>query len=217
MVGWASRDSEGRFRGSRVNAESVPRLPAWAARAVLADPRGIPYLLAWTNARGDLLRAERLSRFAPNPDEPPFDAVEVREPRTQRLILVNYRAMPRSRGVAMFLVCPDCKRLRRFLYGKLGWVCRSCAQLRYSSEGVYLPAWERRCGLGALPHDGPWDPLVRRNLTAELSDECGFVAPCEVDAVDRDDRRQRRAGLAETTRAYRPLIALPVSLFVAGW
>lgn len=160
MAGRANRDYQGRFRGSRVNAESVPRLPAWAARAVLADPRGIPYLLAWTNARGDLLRAGRLSRFAPNPDEPPFDAVVLKEPQTRRLILVNYRGMPRSRGTATFLVCPDCKSLRRFLYGEENWVCRNCAQLRYTSEGVYMPAWERRCGFGAYPHAGPWDPLV---------------------------------------------------------
>jgi hypothetical protein len=59
----------------------------------------------------------------------------------------------------MFLVCPDCKSPRRFLYGRLNWVCRSCAELRYVSEGVYMPAWERRC-FGALPHEGPRDPLV---------------------------------------------------------
>jgi len=157
MVG---RDYEGKFRGSRVNAESVPRLPAWAARAVLADPRGIQYLLAWTNARGELIRAARLSRFAPNPDEPPFDAVEVKEPRTRRLILINYRAMPHSRGVATLLVCPECKRLRRFLYAEMWWACRTCSKLRYVSEGVYVPAWQRRCGWGGFPHEGPWDPLV---------------------------------------------------------
>src|ERR1039457_4443834 len=53
----------GRFFGRRVNCEYVPMLPAWLVRAVLGDPRKIPYLLVWRSERdGEPKEAVRLSR-----------------------------------------------------------------------------------------------------------------------------------------------------------
>jgi putative ABC transport system substrate-binding protein len=43
----------GRFSGPRANAECVPRLPTFAARWVLEDPRRRPYLVFWTSDDGE--------------------------------------------------------------------------------------------------------------------------------------------------------------------
>jgi hypothetical protein len=83
----------------------------------------------------------------------------------------------------LLLLCPYCNTPRRHVYGwewdsfsgwsnrvrSISWRCRSCARLRYSSEGGYL----RPTGLGRLGHLGvklraygnlprpePWLPYV---------------------------------------------------------
>jgi hypothetical protein len=77
---------------------------------------------------------------------------------------IVWRMLPRNGGRALFLFCPHCETPRRHVYGwewdsvsgwsnrvrSISWRCRSCARLRYSSEGGYL----RPTGLGRLGHLG---------------------------------------------------------------
>jgi len=88
---------------------------------------------------------------------------------------------PRNGGRALFLLCPWCETPRRFVYGwewdsfsgwsnrvrRIGWRCRSCARLRYSSEGGYLRGSGRgalaafiRVTYGNLPRPELWLPYV---------------------------------------------------------
>lgn len=157
----------------RVNSEIVPRLPAWAVRWVLDDPRGSPYLLLWrTEDRpisgiGEFAEAVRVSALPGRP--PPICSGEEWVSVTQhwRMGFVHAlrllrRPLPRHGGKALFLLCPRCGKPRRYLYawGVAGprltprpWHCRSCAGLRFASEGEGRNPW------GPYPRD-PWDPYV---------------------------------------------------------
>jgi hypothetical protein len=105
--------------------------------------------------------------------------------RAYRLFCVIYeiswglvRAM-----IVLFLLCSYCKTPRRHVYGwewdsfsgwsnrvrSISWRCRSCARLRYSSEGGYLrPTGFGRLGrvglmlaaYGKLPRPEAWRPYV---------------------------------------------------------
>jgi hypothetical protein len=91
------------------------------------------------------------------------------------------------------LVCPGCDTPRRYLYGweaagrftnsadASRWQCRSCAKLRYASEGGYLrPGRYLRAG-GNLPRPEPWFPYVFTSIFDPRLDQivpggAGFTA-----------------------------------------
>jgi hypothetical protein len=99
------------------------------------------------------------------------------------VLRIMWRMLPRNGGQALLLVCSYCNTPRRHVYGwewdsfsgwsnrvrRVSWRCRSCARLRYSSEGGYLrPAYGRlghlgvmlRASWGNLPRPESWLPYV---------------------------------------------------------
>ena len=136
----------------------MPVIHASLVRANLDDPRRIPYLLVWKDERdGEIKEAVRLARFVGTFD----DHVELKRTDGSTTVLrIVWRTLPRNGGRALFLFCPYCETPRRHVYGwewdsvsgwsnrvrSVSWRCRSCARLRYSSEGGYL----RPTGLGRL-------------------------------------------------------------------
>jgi hypothetical protein len=156
----------GRFFGRRVNLEYVPLLPARAVRWVLDDPRRIPYLLVWRRERDE--EAKDAIRVAQCGDPGPFYGnsreffrvrgtffrcswVTVMRPNGRGDILrAIWRPLPKNDAYDLLLVCPGCDIPSRYLYGweaagrftnsaeASRWQCRSCARLRYSSEGGAL-------------------------------------------------------------------------------
>jgi hypothetical protein len=103
-----------------------------------------------------------------------------------------WRPLPKDGADALFLVCPGCDLPRRYLYGweAVGrftnsaaasrWQCRSCARLRYSSEGGYLrPTGLGRLGqlgfmlaaYGNLPRPESWLPYVFASIDDPRLDE----------------------------------------------
>jgi hypothetical protein len=149
------------FIGSwaRLNCENMPVIPAWLVRSNLNDPRNIPYLLVWKDARdGEIMEAVRLGHFIACGREA-NDYVELKRTDGSATVLrIVCRTLPRNGGRALFLPCPYCNTPRRHVYGwewdsfsvwsnrvrQISWRCRSCAMLRYSSEGGYLrPAYGR--------------------------------------------------------------------------
>jgi|SRR5579864_5160030 len=180
---YAQDRRSGRFFGRRVNCEGVPALPAIAVRRVLDDPRKIPYLLVWRGSRDGLIKeAVRIIRLGPPPYLPEADSIEVK--RTDGSIChlrVLKRPLPRNAGYDVLLACPRCCSLRRALYGwEAGgpytssaqtslWQCRTCAGLRFSSEGgalVLRSRWafarliEQQFGRSRSPRPEPWIPYV---------------------------------------------------------
>ena len=168
------RDWAGRFIGPRVNRENVPCLPVGALTWMLDDPRNVPYLMIWMDQDGErILEAVRVMRFTEMEQDIPWaKCVEIkRADRTKNWVLTIERPLPRNGGKARLVICPRCQSPRRALYPwKLdssrrhavfvsGWQCRSCAQLRYASEG------------GALVFR-PWTDLGRiiRNLEGDRKD-----------------------------------------------
>jgi hypothetical protein len=94
--------------------------------------------------------------------------VEIKRPDgSHTLMRTIQRPLPRNGGKALLLACPYCRSRTRALYGwavdrdwthsvlKNRWQCRTCAGLRYSSEG------------GALVHRG------RGNAARMLDRLCG--------------------------------------------
>jgi hypothetical protein len=149
------RRSDGRFLGfwARLNCEEMPVIPAWIVRSNFNDPRRTPYLLVWKReSDGKIMEAVRLSNFTACGKEG-NDYVELKrtDGSATRLRIV-WQALPRNGGRALLLLCPWCETPRRHVYGwewdsvsgwsnrarKIGWRCRSCARLRYSSEGGAL-------------------------------------------------------------------------------
>jgi hypothetical protein len=175
----------GRFFGRRVNCEYVPRLPAAVVREVVDDPRKIPYLLVWKNERtGEVQEAVRVNRCVP---QRPGDDELVEVKRISGTLLrvhFAWRRMPRNGGRNLLLFCWHCGKLRTSLYGweAFGpyttsarisdWQCRSCAGLRYASEGGALVlrsrgSWFRRLemeyGTTRSQRPEPWYPYVFSN------------------------------------------------------
>jgi hypothetical protein len=150
------------FVGFRINCESVPRLPAWAVRWALDDPRGISYLLIWRwMDSGEIKEALRISHCPPA-----VGGTELkRRDGTSQILSTIRRSLPRNGGSALLLVCPSCGVPRRYLYGwsvfshrvmRSSWQCRTCAGLRYQSEGAITSYLGRL--LGGYPRTPPWDP-----------------------------------------------------------
>lgn len=140
--------------------------PAWVVRAALDDPRRIPYFLFWQWM--DVGEAEEVLRIRPLP--PSGEWVELkRNDGSSVTIRTMRRRLPRHGGVALLLNCPRCWRPCRYLYGwsvsdkrvvRSRWKCRTCAGLRYQSEGTYV----RFPWLDGYPRTSPWDPHVFANL-----------------------------------------------------
>jgi hypothetical protein len=173
---------EGRFYGRRVNCENVPLLPASTASQVLEDPRKIPYLLIWSGDSGQIKEAARLVAYS-EPNRLDWTGwIEIkRVDGTRALIRTLERRVLGTGAKARLLVCPVCSEPRRALYGwepggnytssaqRSRWQCRSCAGLRYSSEGGALVVRPGRGRLGDLfrafgscrrDRPEPWYPHV---------------------------------------------------------
>jgi len=174
----------------------MPVIPAWLVRSNLNDPRRIPYLLVWKDERHDgrIMEAVRLTCHA----EGYSGYVQLKRADASTTVLgVVWRALPRNGGRALLVFCPYCQTPRRFFYGwewdsfsgwsnrvrSISWRCRSCAQLRYSSEGGYLrPAHLGRLGevgawlrtLGNLPRPKSWLPYVF--TSPEEATEAGLLS-----------------------------------------
>jgi hypothetical protein len=176
------RRSDGRFLGFRINCEQVPVLPAWAVRWVWDDPRRIPYLLTWKSERdGQLKEAVRVMRVFPQPDvaEAPYVEVKRTDGSVVHVYLV-WRWQPHG-GRSLLLRCWRCQSPCRALYGaKVGddgrffvasradWECRTCAMLRYSSEGGYLRPGVQFRVFGNLPRPELWLPYVFTSLDTAM-------------------------------------------------
>jgi hypothetical protein len=194
------------FIGSwaRLNCENMPVIPAWLVRRCLDDPRRIPYLLVWKSERdGEIKEAVRLARYV-DPHDPNATNNHVELKRTDGSVSVLrfvWRALPRNGARALLLVCSYCNKPRRHAYGwewdsfsgwsnrvrSISWRCRSCARLRYSSEGGYLrPTGLGRLGqlgvrlraFGNLPRPESWLPSVF--TSPEEASEAGV---CELSSV----------------------------------
>lgn len=176
------RDSSGHYWSPlRANCENVPRLPGSAVRFVLDDPHGAPYLFVWREEGCQPVLSVRVARYKLSVsvidgfryEEPPIplgqEWVSVTRPAPQpdfgqaKALQVVRVPMPRGGGKDLLLICPGfgCARPRRYLYAwevseyRLNlrlWQCRTCAGLRYYSEGS-------RGGIYYKP-DFHWDPEV---------------------------------------------------------
>lgn len=142
----------------------MPVIPARLVRRCLDDPRRISYLLVWKDERhdGEIKEAVRLARYVDRHDSSAAqNHVELKRTDGSATVLrIVWRMLPRNGGRALLLVCSYCRTPRRHVYGwewdsssgwsnrvrQISWQCRSCARLRYSSEGGYL----RPTGLGGL-------------------------------------------------------------------
>jgi hypothetical protein len=165
---------------ARLNCEYMPVIPAWLVRANLDDPRRVPYLLVWKDERhdGQIKEAVRLARY-----ERDDNYVEIKRTNGDATVLrIVWRMLPRNGGCALLLRCTYCNTPRRHVYGwewdsvsgwsnrvrSVSWQCRSCARLRYSSEGGALVLRggpiSRLLGLpcpdARSPRPEPWLPYV---------------------------------------------------------
>lgn len=183
----------GHFIGywARLNCENIPVIPAWLVRRNLNDPRRIPYLLIWKDERhdGQIKEAVRLARYVePSNSRVTDNHIELeRTDGSLTVLRIVWRMLPRNGGRALLLVCSYCNTPGRYVYGwewdsysgwsnrvrQISWRCRSCARLRYSSEGGYLrPSGLGRLGqlgvmlraLGNLPRPDLWLPYVFTSL-----------------------------------------------------
>jgi hypothetical protein len=151
---------------------------------VLDDPREIgegrpfPYVFVWRRA-DRLAEVVRMARLDGGP--PPVhlgeEWVSVTRPYVTGLDVHCVHALQLIRrrlpcgGEDVFLICPGCENPRRYLYAwevigsrlsSRPWHCRSCARLRYRSEGTYIPREWRI--LGGYPRAETWDPYVFSSL-----------------------------------------------------
>jgi hypothetical protein len=147
-------------------------------RSNLNDPRKIPYLLIWKDERhdGKIKEAVRLARYV-DPHDPRATYNRVDLKRTDGSLTVLHfvwRKLPRNGGRALLLICSYCYTPCRYVYGwewdsssgwsnrvrRISWRCRSCARLRYSSEGGYLRPRTMFRVFGNLPRPDLWLPYV---------------------------------------------------------
>jgi hypothetical protein len=185
------RRSDGHFLGfwARLNCENMPVIPAWLVRSNLDDPRRIPYLLVWKDDihDGKIMEAVRLAYFTACGREA-NDYVELKRTDESTTVLrIVWRTLPRNGGRALFLFCPHCETPRRHVYGwewdsvsgwsnrvrNISWRCRSCARLRYPSEGGYLCGPRMFRTLGNLPPPESWLPYVF--TSPEEAAEAGLI------------------------------------------
>lgn len=171
------RGWHGHFLGfwARLNCEYMPVIPAWLVRSNLNDPRRIPYLLVWKDERygGEIKEAVRLACCVGPLGS--YDHVELKRTNGSATVLrIVWRMLPRNGGRALLLACSYCGTPRRHVYGwewdsfsrwsnrvrRITWRCRSCARLRYASEGGYLRPGIMFRAFGNLPRPDLWLPYV---------------------------------------------------------
>lgn len=186
------RRSDGRFLGfwARLNCENMPVLPAWLVRSNLNDPRKIPYLLIWQRETdGKIMEAVRLTCHA---DGYSGYVQLKRTDGSVTVLRIVWRMLPRNGGRALLLVCSYCNTPRRHVYGwewdsfsgwsnrvrSISWRCRSCARLRYSSEGGYLRPGVLFRAFGNLPRPESWLAYVFTS-----PEEAAEVGVCELSSV----------------------------------
>jgi len=182
----------GRYSGARVNCEQVPCLPAGAVAWVLNDPRQVPYLMVWRDDREAVIEVIRMAAHSEPGTLDWGGWVSIKRADGSRsLVRTIERPMPRNGGKDRLLICPNCQGLRRALYAwRLNpfkqctvfisnWQCRSCARLRYASEGgalLYRPrttigkSFAQIDGFVRHPRPNPLYPYV-------------FANPCNADAI----------------------------------
>ena len=189
------RASSGHFLRfwARLNCEEMPVIPAWLVRRNLDDPRKIPYLLIWRReSDGKIMEAVRLTCHA---DGYSGYVQLKRTDGSVTVLRIIWRALPRNGGSALMLLCFYCNTPRRLVYGwewdsfsgwsnrvrSVSWQCRSCARLRYSSEGGYLRGSGRgaiaafcRASFGNLPRPESWLPYVF--MSPEEAADAGLCA-----------------------------------------
>jgi hypothetical protein len=143
------RRNEGRFYGFRINCEQVPMLPAWIVRGIWDDPRRIPYLLIWKGVRDGTVKDAL--RVIPRRGPTGTPSVEIKRTDGSSVhVSLVWRPQPHG-GRSLLLRCRSCRQPCRALYGtrvgddgrfyaarRADWECRTCANLRYSSEGGAL-------------------------------------------------------------------------------
>jgi hypothetical protein len=172
----------------------MPVIPTSLVRSNLNDPRRIPYLLVWKDERdGRIMEAVRLACFFAYGIEGNGYVELKRTDGSVTILQIVWRTLPSNGGRALFLLCPHCDTPRRFVYGwewdsvsgwssrvrSISWRCRSCARLRYSSEGGYLRGSGRGAladmfrAFGNLPRPESWLPYVFTSIDDLLLD--GFV------------------------------------------
>jgi hypothetical protein len=180
------------FIGSwaRLNCENMPVLPAWLVRANLDDPRRIPYLFVWKReSDGKIMEVVRLARY-----EGDDNYVDIKRTNGDYTVLrIVWRMLPRNGGRALLLHCFLCNTPRRHVYGwewdsfsgwsnrvrSISWRCRSCARLRYSSEGGALVSrggpisrlLRMPCPDMRHPRPEPWLPYVFESIDDPRLDE----------------------------------------------
>ena len=158
-------------------------------RSNFNDSRRIPYLLVWKDDRhgGEIMEAVRLARFHdPQDSSTAENYVELKRPDGDYTVLrVIWRMLPRNGGRALLLLCPYCNNPRRHVYGwewdsvsgwsnrvrQISWRCRSCARVRYSSEGGYLNPGKVFRAFGNLPCPDRWLPYVFTSIDDPRLDE----------------------------------------------
>ena len=172
------RRADGRFLGfwARLNCENMPVIPAWLVRRNLDDPRKIPHLLVWKReSDGKIMEAVRLTCHA---DGYSGYVQLKRTDGSVTILRIVWRELPRNSGSALMLLCFYCNTPRRFVYGwewnnfsgwsnrvrSVSWQCRSCARLRYSSEGGY-PRGSGRGAIAALFRSFGNLPRLNRGFT----------------------------------------------------
>ena len=151
-------------------------------------------LLVWRDERDcQIKEAMRLAHFiACGKEGNNYVELKRNDGSATRLRIV-WRALPRNGGRALFLLCPWCETPRRFVYGwewdsfsgwsnrvrRIGWRCRSCAQLRYSSEGGFLRPGRLFRAFGSPPRPALWLPYVF-NSPEEAAHTLRYRSDCAV-------------------------------------
>jgi hypothetical protein len=157
--------------------------------------------LVWKDERhdGEIREAVRLARYVePSNSCVTGNYVELKRTDWSLTVLrLVWQVLPRNGGRALLLVCSYCNTPRRHVYGwewdsfsgwsnrvrRVSWLCRSCARLRYSSEGGYLRPGHlgrlARLGVmlrafGNLPRPESWLPYVFTSI--EGAAEAGVCA-----------------------------------------
>ena len=121
----------------RINCESVPRLPAIIVRYFLEAEEVECGSLVWRWMYESQIKESLTLRRMPG-----LCQVELtRSNGTSQALAYTWHSLPRNGGRGLMVICPRCKRPRRFLYG---WKndgecvrrslrqCRECAGLPFS-------------------------------------------------------------------------------------
>lgn len=212
-----ARDSRGRFAGFRANVEDVPRLPAFAARLVLEDPRAEPYLAVWTSYHYGEVRPFAVDLVAKLRRRGP-DVVDVQGLRFG--LAVHVTRHPRFRGRREVVWrCPDCGKGTRFLYlhrvSPWGIVpalpgCVRCRRLRWSSQGrpisSLVRAFRGRSDRAPLPRS-PWEPLAVGTHAALVRSHPGLLELVDIGVSGWAVRRPTARDL-EVIRRQIPAISV---------